>query len=236
MIRSKFALIWYLILPLVLFFIYNLPWVSNIPDSYTFFYQSSLFISYITLVMSIDVTTSLISLRESGFLKMFKFVSGSKYSMILGKLITQIFFLLLAILIFSLITGVIFLSDINILRFIFTVLVASLIGGLSVSLLLLNLMFLPIKQESLLALLNISLLIMFLLSANNQALQLGYLLIFINPLEYIRNLTFIFAEMFTGMDFNHFNSKYIIFISCAYLILGIAAIKWINIKSPTYRT
>ncbi|EOS56872.1 hypothetical protein [Paenibacillus barengoltzii] len=237
--NHKIGFLWYLVFPLFLFFVYHAPWLMQQPEEDTFIHQSSLFISYITLVMSVEVTTSLISLRETGFLKMFKFVSGSKNGVILGKLISQLVFLILMILLFTAITGTLYLNSYaHFLPFVMTALTSSLIGGLAVSLFVLNILFLPVRQEALMTLLNISVLVMFLISANSDSLPfpLGHVMAFINPLEYVRNLTFVFAEWFTGQPISHLSSVYLFLITGLYMGLGTTGFKWIKIVSPTYRT
>lgn len=240
MLNNKVGFVWYLIFPLVAFFGFNYAWITTKPDLETFHLNSSLFLSYITFAMSMDVTTNLIAMRENGFLKMFKFVSGSKYAIALGKLFNQMVFLLLSVFLFSCITGIVFLNSVSDFTiYLLISLIACFVGALLVSLFSLILMLLPIKQESLTTILNMLLFTLFFLSANGFSsanLQYGFILVFINPLDYIRNLTFLTGDLLGIIHFEHLGALYIILIGVAYLFIGLIGLKNFNIVSRTSRT
>ncbi|WP_179283044.1 MULTISPECIES: hypothetical protein [Paenibacillus] len=239
MLSNKIAFVWYLLFPLIAFFIFNYNWFTVGPNLNEFYIQTSVFISYIIFVMSIDVSTSLISLRESGFFKMFKFISGSKYPIIWGKALNQIVFLLLTILLFSLVSGLIFLSSVQqIALFILVSLTSCLLGSVMVILLTLVLMLIPVRQESLSAVISMSLLVMFFLSAKGLAYSTdyGFILVFLNPMEYVRNLTFLLAEWFTNMPYPHLDITNMVVITLFYMICGVIALRFIKVVSRTHRT
>ncbi|WP_150272754.1 hypothetical protein [Paenibacillus tepidiphilus] len=239
MLNNKIGFVWYLIFPLVAFFVYNYSWIATKPQIETFYLNSSLFISYISFTMSIDVTTNLIAMRENGFLKMFKFVSGSKYAIVIGKYLNQLFFLLLAVLIFTVTTGTVFLDNTHdFLNYIGISLLACLLGALTVSLFLLILMLLPIKQESLTTILNMLLFVLFIASANDLSslTHYGAILVLLNPLDYIRNLTFLIGNWISGMNFTHISTANIIAIGCIYILSGLIGLRYFKIVSVAART
>lgn len=239
MLSNKVAFVWYLFFPLIAFFIFNVQWFTQEPEINEFYIQTSVFVSYIIFVMSIDVTTNLISLRESGFFKMFKFISGSKYPIIWGKALNQMVFLFLTILLFSLVTGVIFLDSFRqVALFLAVSLTSCILGSVMVILLTLVLMLLPVRQESLNAVISMSLLVMFFLSAKGLAYttEYGLYLVFINPMEYVRNLTFLIAEWFIDSPFPHLSVINMSFITLCYVTCGLIALKFVKVISRTHRT
>ncbi|MCE5168303.1 hypothetical protein LQV63_03100 [Paenibacillus profundus] len=209
------------------------------PDAYSFYFQASMFLAYITFVMSIEVTTSLISMRENGFLKMFKFVSGNKYPMIFGKIITQLSFLTLSILLFSLVISLFSLSNTaDIILFIVCSLVTSLCGAIPAMFFFLVLMIFPMKQESLVTILNMLLLVFLLVTANNLAhsMSWGIILLYINPLELVRALNLLITEFITGEQYDNFSMAYILFGLILYIIIGFFGMRYMRIVSSTNRT
>ncbi|MDT2292554.1 hypothetical protein P7H15_06010 [Paenibacillus larvae] len=238
-LTNKVGFLWYLVFPLVAFVVYHYDWINSKPDIQSFYVQTSMFIAYIIFVMSIDVTTSLIAMRETGFLKMFKFVSGSKSAMIMGKILNQLAFLLLATLIFSVITGLMMLDDLKDAGiFVICSLFSSLFASIPVTFFLLILLLIPIKQESLVTILNILLFALFFITAKSlsHSASWGILLLYLNPLELIRSLTFLVTEIITGNSFHNFGLLSIGTAGSAYFILGLFSLKWMKITSPTQRT
>ncbi|MCG7379220.1 hypothetical protein MH215_19665 [Paenibacillus sp. ACRSA] len=238
MLSNKIAFVWYLIFPLVAFLIFNYSWFDSRPTTIDFYIQTSFFISYITFVMSIDVATHLITLRENGFYKMFKFISGSKYPFIWGKALNQVLFIIATIFLVSFVTGVMFLDPAQLVTFLITAIVSCILGSIILILLTLVLMLIPIRQESLNAVISMSLLVLFFVSAKGFAYSTEYSFLFVllNPLEYVRNITFIFADWFTGHSFAHESIGVVGIISACYVICGLIALKLVNVISRTHRT
>lgn len=238
-LNQKVSFLWYLLLPLILFFVYHYNWIMTWPETSFFQYQASMFLAYITFVMSIEVTTSLIRMREDGFLKMFAFVSGTKYPMIIGKVFTQLSFLILSILIFSLVTSLCSLHNpTDIILFMISSVVAGLIGAIPIMFFFLILMIFPMKQESLVTVLNMLLLVFLIVTANNlsQSLSWGILLLYINPLELVRALNLLIAEFISGKEFMNFGSAHIVFGLILYMIIGLLGMRYTRIVSSTNRT
>jgi len=90
---NKFAYIWSLAIPIV-FLIFN---SLNAEEAMTygeFAYSTLFFWSYMILITASDgIGMGLLIMRDSNFLKMYAYISGSKLPIILGKVFSQLFFL-----------------------------------------------------------------------------------------------------------------------------------------------
>lgn len=98
---------------------------------YTLFFGYSAFISVMHVVSGNNI--GLLYYRENGILKMFKYITGSKYTVILSNFIAQYFTLLISMLIFTVICSVSFKVDtfliciiISLINFIFIVIPTSI--------------------------------------------------------------------------------------------------------------
>lgn len=238
-LSNRIGFVWYLVFPLAAFFIYNYNWIQSKPDIQSFYIHTSMFTSYIIFIMSVDVTINLISMRESGFLKMFKFVSGSKSAMIFGKILNQLTFLLLTTLIFCVITGLSMLDNLTDASiYIICSLLTSLLAAIPLTFFFLILLLFPIKQESLVTILNILIFILLFVSAKNLAhsASWGPVLLYLNPLDLVRSITFLVTETITGESFQNFGLLSIGTAVLFYFILGFISLKQMKITSPTQRT
>lgn len=240
MLNNKIGFVWYLVFPLVVFFVYNYNFFIEKPSDDSFYIQSSFFLSYIVFTMSIEVATTLIAMRENGFLKTFTFISGNKYSIIIGKASTQLLFLVTASLIFSFTTSVFVLDSIDkILLYILSTFISTLIGAVSLSLFFLILMLVPIRQESLITILNISMLVLFFITVRgfSHSFSWGVFLLYLNPLELVRSVAiFITSLMAKEISLPNFPVYLIISSVISYIVVGLISLKFIKVNSKTTRT
>ncbi len=238
-ISSKITFLWYLILPTALFFFSHYNWFLNKPQSGEFYFQFSVFIAYIIFVLSLDASVSLIRLRETGAFKVFKFISGSKYVVIWAQVLTQIMTMIMACLIFSGFIGIIFIRNpIEFVMLISVVLLVVLITALPLSLFFLSLLLLPIKQESLITILNIIILCFFLISANNFKLpdKFQIIMLIFNPLEVIRQIIFELSNVIIQTSIPVHSFLLTMCILIVYLIIGVSSMPYIKVSSITQRT
>ncbi|MBQ5153374.1 hypothetical protein D6861_008670 [Macrococcoides caseolyticum] len=122
-----------LILPVIFMYWNNYNLIGKeISDSrfYTMFFGYSAFISVMHVVSGNNI--GLLYYRENGFFKMFKYITGSKYTVILSNFIAQYFTLLISLLIFSVLCSISFKIDtmlvciiISLVNFIFIVIPTS---------------------------------------------------------------------------------------------------------------
>ncbi|MGG4196541.1 hypothetical protein ABEW50_24230 [Paenibacillus jamilae] len=94
------------------------------------------------------------------------------------------------------------------------------------------------KQESLVTVLNMLLLVFLIVTANNlsQSLSWGILLLYINPLELVRALNLLIAEFITGKEYMNFGYAHIVFGLILYTAIGLLGMRYTRIVSSTNRT
>lgn len=238
-ISNKITFFWSLFLPIVIFLMSRYPWIWNPPSLDEFYFQVSVFIAYIVFILSIDATIQLIRLRENGSMKVFKFISGSKYTVIWAQIFNQLLTLIAASFLFSTFIGVLFIHQpIAIILFILISISVCIVIAPVLCLFFLWLMILPIKQESLVTVLNILLLVLFLISANNLPLptSLGTITFWINPLEVVREAVFWLTNYIAGTSITTHSLLVTVSILCIYAVIGICSIRMIPIVSQTQRT
>lgn len=239
-LNNKIGFIWYLVFPLIAFFVYNYNFFSETPSGNTFYLQTSFFLSYIVFTMSIEVATTLIGMRENGFLKTFTFISGNKYSIILGKVSNQLAFLIVASLIFSFVTSVCILDSLNkIILFILSTLISTFVGAVPLSLFFLIFMLVPIKQEALITILNISLLVLFFVTAKDfsHSFSWGVILLYLNPLDLVRSVTLLITNLINHeIIITNFPTNLILSGIVLYIIVGLVSLKFIKVNSKITRT
>lgn len=237
-LNNKIGFVWYLVFPLIIFFSANYQYVYGATDIYAFYHQCSLFLAYITFAMAVEVTTSLIGMRENGFFKMFKFISGSTYPIFIGKMINQLLFLIASIFIFSLITGLFSLRVLgNVVFFLFSSILVSVAAAVPVMLIFLTIMLVPIRQEVLITTLNILLFVFIVLAANQVVFSVpwGYILMYLSPLEFIRALYLYFVESIMNKPYS-IHPMHLVVGTLIYSGLGLISMRYIRTVSPTYRT
>lgn len=238
-LSNKITFFWSLFLPIVIFLMSRYPWLWNPPSLDEFYFQVSVFIAYIVFVLSIDTAIQLIRLRENGSMKVFKFISGSKYTVIWAQIFNQLITLIATSFLFSTVIGILFIhQSVEVMLFILISILVSVLIAPILCLFFLWLMVLPIKQESLVTVLNIVLLVFFLISANNLSLptSLGMVTFWINPLEVVREAVFWLTNYIAGTSIKTHSLLLTILILCIYAIVGIFSMRATPIVSQTQRT
>ncbi|WP_017812659.1 hypothetical protein [Paenibacillus shenyangensis] len=238
LISNKFSLGWYLLFPNIIFFFTHYNWLSSPPDPEVFYLHTSVFTAYIIFLLSIDAPLNLIRLRENGALKVFKFISGSKYSIILSQLITQFIAMVIAMLLFAVLAGGLILPHwSDILLFMAVLMLACTIAAPALSLFFTWLLLLRVKQESLFTMVSILLLLFFLISANNFALPgwAGMLILLINPLEVVRQIMYMLSNGLIHTSMPVHDQLLIFIILFFYILIGILSMRAIRVTSSTGR-
>ncbi|WP_046216343.1 hypothetical protein [Paenibacillus wulumuqiensis] len=238
LISNKFSLGWYLLFPNILFFFSHYSWLVSSPAPELFYLHTSVFAAYIIFLLSIDGPLNLIRLRENGALKVFKFISGSKYTVILSQLVTQFAAVLIAMLLFATLVGTLILPHFSdIFLFMAVMLVACIIVTPALSLFFIWLLLLRVKQESLFTMVSILLLLFFLISTNDFTLPgwLGTLTLFVNPFEVARQIMYMLSNelIHTSMPVHH--PLLILIILLVYIIVGFMSMRAISVTSVAGR-
>lgn len=104
---NKFAYIWSLAIPIVFLLVNRL----NAEEALTyeeFAYSTLFFWSYMILITASDgIGMGLLQMRDSNFLKMYTYISGSKFPIVLGKVFSQLLFLWVNMVVFLSFSGII---------------------------------------------------------------------------------------------------------------------------------
>ncbi|WP_053367684.1 hypothetical protein [Bacillus sp. FJAT-27245] len=124
-ISYKVSFVWTLLLPTIIMSYSARAWFAAKPGIEEFVPMYSFYLGFIvTITTANGIGIGLLNLREYGFLKMFKFIAGNKYSVITGFFLSQFSFLMLNIALFSVITSLFFAPHL----FLHIVLISLLIG------------------------------------------------------------------------------------------------------------
>lgn len=238
-VSNKFSLVWYLIFPNVLFLFAHYNWLSTPPTKHFFLIQTSVFAAYIIFLLSIDAPLNLVRLRETGSLKVFTFISGSKHTIVLAQILTQMITMLFAILLFSLMAGILMLADwLDIVKFACMLILACLVTAPMLSIFFMWLMLLRVKQESLFTAISIILLVFFLVSANDFVVPtwLDPVILFVNPLELIRDIIYGLSSFIFQSPVHLQHPVLVAVIWIIYTCIGWISILNIPIHSAAQRT
>lgn len=238
-ISNKFSLIWYLLFPNVLFFFSHYNWLADSPTVDLFYVQTSVFAAYIVFLLSIDASMNLIRLRENGALKVFRFISGSRYTIVIAQVLTQMIAMLMAVLLFALIVGMLILHNVqDTLLFASVLLLTCLIAAPALSLFFMWLLLLRVKQESLFTTVSVLILLFFLISANNFMLPgwLNTIALFINPLEMVRQIIYSISNALIHISMPAHYLLLLVIIWVVYVVIGLLSIRAMRVSSAAQRT
>lgn len=195
---------------------------------YTLFFGYSAFISVMHVVSGNNI--GLLFYRENGFFKMFKYVTGSKYTVILANFMAQYFTLLVSILIFSIICSISFKID-TILICIITSIISFIFVVIPISIFFLWIPLLNARPENVSPFVTLFIIILTALANVN-----------ISPFILIFNPIYLYS-VFSSIVLNILKNKAIdnnmlimcIFVIIVYLLIGLYFARKIDINSKSNR-
>ncbi|ADU29427.1 hypothetical protein [Evansella cellulosilytica] len=235
-VTNKVAFLWTLIFPIIYILLFSRITLSNGFDDNSFIETIAMFFSYIIFVVSINASLSLISLRETGFLKMFFFITGSKIPIVFGQILAQLCFLYINIIIVSLVFF--FLSGENLYSLLQLGLLVVTITFIPISLFNLWITTLPIKNESIIPIMNIAVfpLIIIAFSVNYTDYLILDFFISFNPVKFIHNITIFIANNIgiTSVGNKNANNFFII-NTITYTLIGLLMLRYFKIISVVKR-
>ncbi|WP_010632576.1 hypothetical protein [Sporolactobacillus vineae] len=181
---------------------------------------------------------AIIVLREEQFMKMFRFISGSQFTIIYAKFLAQLFILLLSVLILDLLCSVLFFLPFFYLIVVSLVMV--IVCYIPVYLLFLIIGTFKIRQETALPLINILVLVfVYLTNMGSDQSSNGLLTMFltaVNPIQYSEQTgSFLLSLTRPGHLEGSSPLLFILGTALIYLLIGLYALK--NIKClPIFRS
>src|SRR5699024_3688478 len=144
---NKIGVVMTLILPILLILLRNNQWTSNQPPINNILLTIILWWGYIYSISILNgVGVNQLVLREQGFLKLFKFISGSTIPIFIGNLISQFLFTFVTISVFNIVVSLMFGISFFELFFASTVTLVVLI--LPLGFYASWIAYLPVKQET----------------------------------------------------------------------------------------
>ncbi|MBN8194216.1 hypothetical protein JI667_18965 [Bacillus sp. NTK074B] len=233
---NKIAYLWTLLIPLGLMIINNRSWIASPPSIEE--YQTTLFFywSFMILITATSgVGIALLIVRDNGFLKMFKFISGSKMAVILGKMESQWFFIFVNLLFFNLVTSLLFHQPVfHTLSIAFLV---ALIVPLPVFFLFLWIASLPLKSETIAPVFTLLIFPMIYAAGYIQEISNPIISFFawLNPASLIVNTSSVIAGLVSNLQINTLPllSSLTGILFC--IIIGNISYKMIGITSKSAR-
>lgn len=114
---NRLSYIWSLAIPIIFLFINNYNSLTTI--SYESFRHSIFFFwGYMVLITAAEgIGIGLLFMRDSHFLKMYTYITGSKLPIVLGKVFSQCFFLWVNMVVFTLFSGLMYQQPVGSLVF-----------------------------------------------------------------------------------------------------------------------
>jgi ABC-2 type transport system permease protein len=234
---NKISFIWVLLFPIGLMTYSSRYWFKEAPDLETFITILSIYIGYMIVISSTNgFGLGLLVMRENGFLKMFKFISGQKAPVVMAHYISQALFLLFNLLAFSTVISILFFPA-ALLKLLVVNLLVGLVIILPVGMLFSWIPILKAKVESispLTSIIPIGLTFLTSFSLRPESELVENLLLF-NPVEVVVRCIQFIASLFFGTSYSGqpFLLCFILFI---YIVIGIISIKHIKISSSSIRT
>ncbi|MBP1970654.1 ABC-2 type transport system permease protein [Virgibacillus natechei] len=229
---NKFSYLWTLVIPG--FFLVINTWGIGSSFTYSefrdvmFFYWS--FIILMTAANGIGV--GILDMRDNNYLKTYKYISGSKTPILLGRIESQCFFLLVNIIFFTLVSGFVFNQPTGSL--LLTGAFVSVLVAIPVFLLLLIVTTLPFESNSVAQVLILFIIMLANLTSFNSDFQLmtDYIQVF-NPAVVIGNSATVLHDFFLGNS----NSMFIISVVplILYSLIGMLAYYRLDIISKKGR-
>ncbi|ASI35109.1 MULTISPECIES: hypothetical protein [unclassified Exiguobacterium] len=232
MFFNKFAYLYTLAVPLVIILLNHFDWFKDSP-TWTVFQSAMIQFFAIMIVLTAinGIGISLLNQRESGFLKMYTFLSGQKFPVIFGRLMSQWFFLSLNMFAASLMMAVLFHQPL--LKTVLMTGLLALIIPLPVFACSLLIAALPLKPETMTPLGTILIFAVFIfidvfeLTDNRLLAYFSFL----NPANLILNE----ARFLTGSVSDGMMGLSILTGIMVYLVVGYVAYQRLSITSKTNR-
>ncbi|WP_409271305.1 hypothetical protein V1499_17935 [Neobacillus sp. SCS-31] len=235
-ISYKVSFIWTLLFPTIMMSYSARAWFAAKPDIGEFVPMYSFYLGFMVVMTTANgVGVGLLNLREFGFLKMFKFVAGNKYTVIAGFFLAQFTFLLLNISVFSIVTSLFFVPHL-LLQIVFISLLIGLVTILPVAFLFSWIPALNLKAESLTPItMLLPVVLSYLSMITLEARETGLVfLALLNPVEFVARMA---RNLFTIGGYESSATPPVLFLAIILLFssLGFFTLRRIGIVSKIAR-
>ncbi len=234
--ENKVALIWSLGLPLGLMVLNNKNVILH-PVHRELAQFISTYWGYMMVANAINgVGLSLLIMREKGFLKMFRFISGSVSPIVIGTYLTQLVFVTISSLMVTCAAMILFRSYSPIL--LIACVINSLVSMVPISMFISWIPVLSVREDSLSPILNIGTIGLLYLSEIHASPNLmAQACDMLNPVVYVIDVSKVIFMMFGVQHLGHLaiTLSSLIIVTCIYFVFGIFSLSRIKISSKVMR-
>ncbi|MEI5908912.1 ABC transporter [Bacillus spongiae] len=235
--ESKLAIIWPMMLPLITFFLINYRWFYDKPEFDTMLSYFAGFWAFIIVTVFLNgVGLRLSIFRETGFLKSFTYMTGSKNPIVFGLLMNQMALGFVSLIIFTVINGAIF--NLPVLTLLFLVTCIYVLVALPIFLLMMWLPSVAVRATTIYSISNMLIFPATFIAVYRDVIQFPLLnfLFSLNPVEYVYRMSILLSNAFDLTNIATYNNWIILAISVLYSIIGIVCWKRLKLVSTMVRT
>lgn len=231
------SIVWGQIVPIITFITLNLKWFYDKPDFNGALPMYSAFWSLLIVnlfVYGIGIRISIF--RETGYLRNFVYIAGSKTPIIAGLLMIQIVFGFMLLAVFNIITSIIF--QFNLLSLMYISYLTLIVTMIPLFMLVLLLPTLSVSSNNLYSVTNMlifpsTFITMFRGEVGDIWLNFLFAL---NPIEYVYKSSLLIASNINGLSLPNYNYIIVSAVTCILLFVGFVSWKRIKLISTIIRT
>ncbi|MBF8378224.1 hypothetical protein IW967_10165 [Alicyclobacillus mali] len=235
---NRLGFLWMLVLPAAVFIAQHASWFAHKPTIPTYDASLAGWWGYVVLGSSVNgVGLSLLQMRESGFLKMFRFVGGHAYTVAAGQIASMLFYTLVNVTLLTAATSP--MSPVPFFALWPIAMLACTISFIPVAIFFCLIPSLPVRVQSISPLLNVLIAPLVYLAFVD-----GYrsfpitreILDTLNPIVFVMRLT---SALFTvtGLGSSmHADTLPVIAVGVFYLMIGLIGLRSIRVISTVLRT
>lgn len=230
-VANKVNFIWSLVIPLFIALIFQKTFLDSINSALEMQNYLTWFLIYIIMSSYLyGIGLKLVRFRDSGILKSYILIAGSKSLYLYALLLNQIIFCFFSLTIFNVVMSLIY--DLSILKTI-SLSILLLIGSIPIAYGMLFLPILPLKNTTINTLLNISIYVLFIIAINTNFTKLVWVE-WLNPFTLLYTL-YLYSLSFVLKTSNVSMSPIPFLLLAIYILIGYFSSRYINLVSRTER-
>lgn len=233
LLHNKMAVFWILVFPTLLMMLNKKDALFAEHASIQTRHAVQYYWSYMILITAMTgVAIQLMVSRDNGFLKQFTYVAGSKYPIVIGSMLSQLIFLIGNIVLFT--SACSFAFRLPFFPFVGSALLLALFCLVPVCCCLLWLPVMPVRQESLVPVLNLIIIpLIYIADAHSTSGKAWEIVYFLNPVEFIVCSSRLFIQAGDALDATQMAGIIVSFV--AYTAIGLFFIRKIPLYSLSGR-
>jgi ABC-2 type transport system permease protein len=230
--------VWMLVLPLAFFLWQQYAWFAHHPSALEYYYTCAVYWGYMVTSGGLNgIGLSLLQMRESGFLKMYRFISGRTLPIVLGQILSLMLYTLLNVTIFTIVTAI--MVRMNVVLSLLVAYIVCILCLIPIAFLFCWVPSLPARVESISPLLNILLgPLTYLAGAYGfKSMSIGMaILSSLNPVSFVTRIATVIFDMFHIVPISNLQLIPWFVVLCVFLVVGWLGYRNIRIVSSVLRT